>query len=269
MRKGERLPEERRNLFKKLDAELKPRELMERTENPADMADDALLGILLRTGTNGVDVRELGRRLIDAFGGLKHLLASDWRGIERRIVAHNEKARTDSRLKPIKGIGHVKCLELAAAFEMGKRWARLSPDEVRETVVDDPSTAVRLFRGIMRPDDEYEHLYVLLLGPRNQPICEPVMVSTGMEWFAVVSARRVYKEALKWGAAKIIVAHNHPSGDPTPSDADVEFTRQIKELSALAEVEFLDHIVIGSLRSMGGRGFVSLKEYLGDCPGAE
>ena len=214
-------------------------------------------------------MRELGRRLIDAFGGLKHLLASDWRGIERRIVTHNEKARTDSRLKPIEGLGHVKCLELAAAFEMGKRWARLSPDEVRETVVDDPSTAVRLFRGIMRPDDEYEHLYVLLLGPRNQPICEPVMVSTGMEWFAVVSARRVYKEALKWGAAKIIVAHNHPSGDPTPSDADVEFTRQIEELSALVEVEFLDHIVIGSLRSMGGRGFVSLKEYLGDCPGAE
>ena len=240
-----------KNNFINRGGELMPRELMERAADPALVPDEALLAVLLKTGVQGLNVIELSRRLIEAFGSMKELVSGDWRTLEERIKTWN-KTRPD---RPIKGLGHVKCLELAAAFEMGRRWSRLSPEELKTTKITDSNSAYQIFKTVLTPGDDKENLYVLLLNNKNCPICEPLRISRGTADSAPAYARDVFKEALKWGAIALMVAHNHPSGDPMPSKADIKFTEQLIELSKIAQMRLLDHLVIGereyiSIRSL-------------------
>lgn len=230
-----------KNNFDKRGGELMPRELMERAADPALVPDEALVAILLKTGAHGLNVIELSRRLIEAFGSMKSLVSGDWRTLEGRIKEWN-KTHAD---RPIKGLGHVKCLELAAAFEMGRRWSRLAPDELKSHKVTNPETAYRIFKTVLTPGDDKENLYALLLNRKNCPICEPLRISRGTTDSAPAFARDVFKEALKWGAVAVMVAHNHPSGDPTPSKADFKFTERLVELAKIAEIRLLDHLVLG------------------------
>lgn len=241
-----------KNNFDERGSELLPRELMERAADPALVPDEALVAVLLKTGAPGLNVIELARRLIEAFGSMKALVSGDWRTLEARIRDWN-KAHLD---RPIKGLGHVKCLELAAAFEMGRRWCRLAPDELKAHKVTNPEAAYRIFKTVLTPGDDKENLYALLLYNKNRPICEPLRLSRGTADSAPAFARDVFKEALKWGALSVMVAHNHPSGDPTPSKADLVFTERLLALAQIAEIRFLDHLVLGdasytSLRSLG------------------
>jgi len=240
--------------FAGLSGDLKPRELMERAADPSYVPDAALLAIILKTGTEGIDVYELSRRLIAAFGSVKSVFSADWRALEARIADYNAKNSTT----PIKGIGHVKCLELAAAFEIGRRWARMTPEEIRSFQVKGPEEAYQVFKAVFNPGDDKENLFALLLDVQLHPICEPVRISRGTSDSAPAFARDVYKEALKWGAHAVMVAHNHPSGDPTPSKGDLDFTRRLVELGRLAEVGFLDHLVLGAPEVRGG--YVSVRE---------
>ena len=240
-----------KNNFINRGGELMPRELMERAADPALVPDEALLAVLLKTGVQGLNVIELSRRLIEAFGSMKELVSGDWRTLEERIKTWN-KTHPD---RPIKGLGHVKCLELAAAFEMGRRWSRLSPEELKTTKITDSNSAYQIFKTVLTPGDDKENLYVLLLNNKNCPICEPLRISRGTADSAPAYARDVFKEALKWGAIALMVAHNHPSGDPMPSKADIKFTEQLIELSKIAQMRLLDHLVIGereyiSIRSL-------------------
>ena len=240
-----------KNNFDKRGGELIPRELMERAADPAIVPDEALVAVLLKTGAHGLNVIELSRRLIEAFGSMKSLVSADWRALEERIKGWN-KTHPD---RPIKGLGHVKCLELSAAFEMERRWSRLAPDELKMQTVTDPETAYRIFKTVLTPGDDKENLYALLLNNKNRPICEPLRISRGTADSAPAFARDVFKEALKWGTVAVMVAHNHPSGDPTPSKADFKFTERLIELAKIAEVRFLDHLVLGdgeftSIRSL-------------------
>lgn len=244
------------NDFQNRGGELLPREQMERAADPTHVPDEALVAILLKTGAHGLNVIDLSRRLIEAFGSMKSLVTSDWRALESRIKAWN-KAHPD---RAIKGVGHVKCLELAAAFEMGRRWMRLAPEEIRNRRVTSPEAAYEVFKAVFTPGDEKEELFVLLLNAKNCPICEPVRLARGTQDFAPAFARDVFKEALKWGARALMVAHNHPTGDPTPSKADLDFTCRLVELGRLAEVKLLDHLILGDADSAGGRGFVSIRE---------
>lgn len=240
-----------RNDFDSRGGELMPRELMERAADPALVPDEALVAILLKTGARGLNVIELSRRLIEAFGSMKALVSGDWRALEARVRDWN-KAHPD---RPIRGLGHVKCLELAAAFEMGRRWSRLAPDELRMKRVTDPNDAYEVFKAVLTPGDDKENLYALLLNNKNRPVCEPLRISRGTADSAPAFARDVFKEALKWGATAVMVAHNHPSGDPTPSPADFRFTERLVALAKVAEIRFLDHLVLGdgdyaSIRSL-------------------
>ena len=230
-----------KNNFEKRGGELMPRELMERAADPALVPDEALVAVLLKTGVRGLNVLELARRLIEAFGSMKSLVSGDWRALEGRIKDWN-KTHPD---RPIKGLGHVKCLELAAAFEMGRRWSRLAPDELKAHKVTDSETAYRIFKTVLTPGDDKENLFALLLNNKNRPICEPLRISRGTADSAPAFARDVFKEALKWGATAIMVAHNHPSGDPTPGQADFKFTERLATLAKVAEIRLLDHLVIG------------------------
>ncbi len=246
-----------KNNFTARLGDLMPREKMIRAADPKDVDDVALLAVLLKTGTNGCDVVELSRRLIDAFGSLKGLVGSDWRRLENRISEHNKKCPE----RPIKGVGRVKCLELSAAFELGRRGARLSHQELTLKSVRNAGDAYSVFRGIVAAAESQEILYVLPLDAKRRPLCEPFGVSLGTVDYTPVVARDVFRKAISWGAQAVVVAHNHPSGDPTPSQDDLEVTQRLIAASHLLDIVFVDHIVLGSPSSADGEGYVSIRNY--------
>lgn len=245
-----------KNNFTAKLGDLMPREKMMRAADPKDVDDIALLAVLLKTGTNGCDVLELSRRLIEAFGSLKGLVDADWRRLENRISEYN-KVHLE---KPIKGVGRVKCLELSAAFELGRRGARLTHQELSKISVRNAKDAYSLFRGVVAVAECQENLYVLPLDAKRRPMSEPFIVSLGTSDYTPVVARDVFRKAISWGAQHIIVAHNHPSGDPTPSAEDINVTKSLVEASKFLDVAILDHIVLGSPSSHNGHGFVSIRD---------
>ena len=245
------------NKFKNKNDSLKPREQLMRSIVTSEVSDDALLAILLKTGSNGCDVVELARRLIDAFGSLKSLVNSDWRQIQERISCYN-KSNSNRR---ILGIGLVKCLELAAAFELGRRGNRMTFQDLRKKQIRTPSDAYDILFNAVPVSCETETVYVMPLDSKNRPICEPIKVSDGSVSFALVEPIIVFREAVRWSAKSIIVAHCHPSGDPTPSKEDIEATFKLKESAKLLNISLLDHIVLGSPNSNERLGFVSIEEF--------
>ena len=240
--------------FEGLSGDLKPRELMERAPDMSQVPDAALLAVILKTGAEGVDVLTLARRLVDAFGSVKAVFSSDWRGIERRIAAWNENHPD----RPIKGMGRVKCMELAAAFEIGRRWSRMTPEEIRSLQVTDAASAWQAFASVLDPADDKENLWALPLDNKNFPLCEPVRVARGTAATVPAYARDVFKEALRWGGVALVVAHNHPSGDPAPGKADLAFTERLVALAKIAGIRLLDHLVLGHA------SFVSIREQSGN-----
>lgn len=233
-----------------------PREQFKRTDNPREVPDETLVAILLRTGTHGCDVKELAHRLIGVFGSLRALVSSDWRSILARVKEYN-KANPEGR---ITGFGEVKCLELAAAFELGRRRQRLSPGNLREKRIDDADAAHALFRTCFTVDDEQENAFVLALDAGRKPICEPFLVSRGTTNATLMHPREVFKQALRWGAHSIYVAHNHPSGNPNPGAQDFERTSELAKVAKIADIRLRDHLVIGSPESNDGRGYVSIRD---------
>ncbi len=241
-----------KNNFTQSTDELKPRELMERVSNPSLVPDEALLAILLKTGTQGLDVRELSKRLLNAFGSLKSLVSSDWRALETKIKQYN-KIHPE---KVIRGIGHVKCLELAAAFEIGRRWLRLSPDEIKKTKIESSDEAFKLFKTVIDFEDKQENIYILLLDSQCHPLCEPFRVLRGDCSFALVSPKVIFREAIKWSAQGIIIAHNHPNGSNKISDDDLKLTKELQKCSELLEIKLLDHLII--FNPCSENGFISI-----------
>lgn len=118
------------------------------------------------------------------------------------------------------------------------------------------SQAAAIFRVALPAEQREERIFVLPLDANGKMLAEPILVSVGHEeGTTTIDSGAVFREALKAGAEEIIVAHNHPSGDPTPSQADIAATRELRALAERLGVSFLDHIVIGS-----GNGFTSLAE---------
>ena len=127
-------------------------------------------------------------------------------------------------------------------------------------VLNDPAAVVELVRDFVRAtDDDREHFWAILLNARHAYLMH-VEVSVGTQSASLVHPREVFGPALREGAAAIIVAHNHPSGDPTPSREDIDLTRKLAEAGKLLDVTVLDHVVIGNgtlqFVSMAGRGLV-------------
>ncbi len=231
-----------RNGFKALSDELKPREKMRRASSVRAVDDASLLAVMLKTGVQGCDVVELSRRLLKAFGSLSRLVRCDWRELGETIRQYNKAHPTERVL----GIGPTKQLELAAAFELVRRGFDVSPEDVRAKVVDSTEAAVEIFRRALVLGEEQENLFVLPLDAKRHPLCEPICATRGTLDMSPVHSREVFKDAIRWGAHAVIVAHNHPSGDSTPSRDDVVVTKRLVEASAVIGIALLDHIVIGS-----------------------
>lgn len=201
---------------------------------PAGMSQRELLAILIRMGPRGIGALALADRLLQQFEGLSGLARADL---------------TD--LQQVAGIGPVKAVEIKAALELGKRMILSAPDQQR-TQIKAPADAAQMLMlemGIL----EQEEVRALLLDTRNR-VLSMSQIYRGSLNTATMRIAEVFKPAIRANCASIIVAHNHPSGDPAPSADDVKVTRTLVEAGKLLDIDVLDHIVIAQNR------YVSLKE---------
>ena len=207
----------------------------------ADALSDAeLLAIFLRTGTPGRSALVVGAEMIKAAGGSLSRMAS---------LTVNEIR------KLAKGVGLAKACELAAAFEVGKRLAR-------QTALSEPlGTPEKIydFMGPLLQSLPRESLRVVLLDTRHRLIhAEEVSLGTLNE--SLAHPREILRPAVSHGAYAFVLVHNHPSGDPTPSEADRSLTRRIREAAELMQIHLLDHVIIGRERP-GAPPYFSFKEH--------
>lgn len=199
------------------------------------LSEQELLACILGRGVAGESVLVSARRLLKTFGNL--------RGIAEASV---------EQLASVHGIGPAKAVQLKAAVELARRISR--PSDAQPPVIDSPEAAAALLRPRLL-DKKKEHFLALLLDNRRRLIrISPVAI--GSLSATLVHPRELFKDAIAASAAAILVAHNHPSGDPEPSAHDVEITARLVEAGRLLGIEVVDHLIIGtggmvSLRSAG------------------
>ncbi len=207
-----------------------PREKLERL-GPEALRDEELLAILLRTGYEGRNVLEISR------------------GIIKRYPVNKLVDMDLKELTTIKGIGQAKAAGLVAGFELAKRG--LNQGIGIEPSITSPVDVLGFLTDIK--DRRKEYFVALFLNARNQVICRED-VSVGSLNASLVHPREVFAPAVGSSAASVILAHNHPSGDVTPSREDIELTRRMVQAGEIMGIEVLDHLIVGSER------FLSMKE---------
>jgi DNA repair protein RadC len=219
-------------LIRDLPESERPRERLE-TYGPGSLSTSELLAIILRTGTKSESVINLGSRLLAQFHGLAGIAKASF-----------------SDLCDVRGLGKAKASQLKAALELGKRLMVASPEERPQVKSPaDVANLLMLEMGFL----EQEHLRVVLLDTKNHVLGIPTIYIGSLNT-SVMRVGELFREAVRANCAAVIVVHNHPSGDPTPSPEDVSITRQIVEGGKLLDVDVLDHLIIGQQR------YVSLKE---------
>jgi DNA repair protein RadC len=212
----------------------RPRERLERL-GPGALKSEELLAILLRTGTQREGVLQVAGRLVRERGGLRGLAATD-------LVT----------LASIHGVGPAKATTIAAAFELGRRAAL--EDGISRPQVTGPADIARLLHAEMEVLPQ-EELRLLVLDTKHRVLAS-TMLYRGTVSAAPGRVAELFREAVRHNAAKIAIAHNHPSGDPTPSPDDIAFTRDVVAAGELLDIPVLDHIVFGH----GPDRFVSMRE---------
>ena len=236
----------------------RPREKLRRDPSGESLSDAELLAIVLNTGTAGCPVFELAIRLLGVFRSLDDFVSADWLAMKTRIAEWNARNRNAQ----IRGVGDGKLLRISAAFLFERRArARLEAEAFRKVRYDPkrPEAILPLFAGILSAEPEKEHLFVLPIDPKLRPMCAPIDVSQGTITKTPVHPREVFCEATRYRARAVLVAHNHPDGDPEPSAEDLRVTARLVEAGRLIGIELLDHLVLGAAGSAGGAGFVSLR----------
>ena len=216
---------------RRLPREIRPRERLA-TRGPQVLSDAEVLGVLLGAGRGVADSLELGNRVLVQTGGLSGLVGSS---IEE--------------LAEIDGIGSSKGARLLAAVEIGRRLAVLPPSTRPRIAGPEDVLAVA---ADMRHLDK-EHFRALVLNVKHQ-LLRTVDISIGSLTTSVVHPRELFRAAIRHNGAALVAVHNHPSGDVTPSVADVELTRRLAKAGQLLGIELLDHVILGDGR------FLSLKQ---------
>ncbi len=218
--------------IKDLAEDERPRERLEHS-GPEALSTAELLAILLRVGREGVSAVQLGQQILADLGGLP--------GIQKASFA---------QVCNIKGLGPAKAAQIKAAIELGRR---LAVDTVKKTdAISSPIDAAELVRYEMQGLIQ-EELRVILLDTRNH-VLKASTVYKGSLNTSMVRVGELFREAIERSAASLILVHNHPSGDPTPSPEDAALTRAVVSAGKLLDIEVLDHLVIGH------GNFVSMKE---------
>ncbi|HOC55240.1 MAG TPA: DNA repair protein RadC [Verrucomicrobiota bacterium] len=223
----------------------RPRERL--AEKGADALSHAeLVAILLRTGLKGRNAVEIGKELLARHGSL-HALA---------------RASLED-LQQVKGIGRDKAVTLAAAFTLARKMA----EELRSEspLLDTPEAVAALMREDVRLRN-VEAFQVLLLNTRRRLI-SVVKISDGTLDTILVHPRDVFKPAIAANAAAVVLLHNHPSGESTPSEADIKVTRDLIRAGQLLKIEVLDHVILGRATQERPKDYMSLRElgYFAGC----
>jgi DNA repair protein RadC len=212
----------------------RPRERLARL-GPGALSNAELLAILLGSGIVGMNAVQLAEHILVEAGGLTGLHRAPYDDLRQK-----------------RGVGPAKAAQVKAAVEIGRRLAVASPEERPSIQSPEDAAALLLYEmGAL----EQEHLRVLLLDTRNRLI-HTSEVYRGSLNTSLIRVGEVFRDAVRQHAAAIIVAHNHPSGDPSPSPEDVTVTKAMVEAGKLLDIEVLDHLVIGrgryvSLKSQG------------------
>ena len=218
-------------MMKELPDTERPREkMLEKGVKAVSNAE--LLAILLRTGTKNVPVNRLAEQLLTKYelSGLGN-------------ISPHELSKTT-------GIGLVKAVTVIAGIELGRRLSQKEPDE--RPVIKCPRDAADLMMAELRYQTK-EHFVALLLSTKNHVIAR-VIISVGSLNASIVHPRELFREAISYSAAAVILVHNHPSGDPTPSQEDISLTKQLIAAGNLLSISVLDHVIIGDGK------YVSFKE---------
>ena len=210
----------------------RPRERM-RSSGAGALSNSELIAILLRTGVAGESVVNMSHALLAKFGGLRGLANA-----------------TYGELCSYRGISDAKACQLMAALELGRRLVSLSPEDKAQ--ISSPRDISNLFMAEMS-FLEQEHLRVVLLNTKNL-VLGVKEIYLGNVNSSIVRVAEVFRPAIRDNCPAIVLVHNHPSGDPSPSPEDVNITKQIVQAGAMLDIEVLDHVVIGNQR------FVSMKE---------
>lgn len=197
------------------------------------LATHELLAILLRTGTKSENVVQLSLHILHHFEDLYAL-----------------KMASLDELMAIKGIGKIKAIELKAAIELGLRLNEAN--QIKKGRILSVQMAGKLLR--MELKDEYqEHLIAFFLNSKNEVI-EKKTIFVGSLNTSVAHPREIFRCAVRVSAARVLIGHNHPSGNLTPSSADIEFTKRLQNSGELIGIELLDHVIVGA------DGYLSLRE---------
>jgi DNA repair protein RadC len=215
-----------------IEANDRPRERLAEL-GPQALSNAELIAILLRVGVQGENAVQMGQRLLQDLGGLHGLHQASF---VEMCAQH--------------GLGEAKAAQIKAAIELGRRLAAQEPEE--RAVIHSPADAAELVRYEMGALQQ-EHLRIILLDTRNRVIAIEKLYVGSLN-ASTVRVGEVFRPAIQRSAAALIVIHNHPSGDPSPSPEDVALTRAIVQSGKLLDIDVLDHLVIGHNR------WVSLKE---------
>lgn len=209
----------------------RPRERLLK-HGPSVLSDSELLAVILRTGTKGENVLNMCSRILSTYN-IQQL---------SRI--------SPSRLQEIRGVGSAKAAEIASVFELARRLETFTEED--KPRISSPDAVYRYIYPKLR-ELKKESFIALHLDTKNRLIREET-VSVGSLNANIVHPREVFKTAIQESAAAIIVAHNHPSGDPAPSQNDIDITKKLVESGKVVGIEVYDHIIIGNGR------YLSLKE---------
>jgi DNA repair protein RadC len=201
----------------------RPRERLSKLGSEA-LSSQEILALILGRGIKGESVIVTAQKLLSKFGNLKSLASAS---IEE--------------LTQIKGIGPAKAAQIKATFELSKRLENSSNETVKITVKS-PEDVVKTARSLLKGKKK-EHFLAICLDTRNHLI-KTSTVSIGSLDCSIVHPREVFKDAISSSAASVIFIHNHPSGDPTPSEDDIKMTKRLIEAGEIIGIEVLDHIII-------------------------
>ena len=227
---------EYRPLIRDLPRGERPRERL-KEKGASYLSNAELLAILLRTGVQSESVLDLANRILAKFGGLEGLMRASFEELCRE-----------------RGVGEAKACQIKAALELGRRMISLSSEE--RPRITSPEEAVNLVpeMGVL----DQEELRVICMDSKGR-VRGIYTVYKGNVSSSIIRSSEVFREAVKQNLPSIIIIHNHPSGDPTPSEDDIKITEELLKAGKLLDIEILDHIIIG------GRKYISMREK-GLCP---
>ena len=217
---------------------LRPRELANRV-GLNNIPDDQLLAILIGSGTSGINVCDLARALLHRHGSLSALASL-----------------SEKELQRVKGMGAVKSQQLKSAFELARRLSEeVAPERRPIRTPEDVAQTLREQARVL----ETEAFWVLALDSKNRLLRPPIEATSGLLNASLAHPREIFKEAIRFNAAAVILAHNHPSGDPSPSQEDLKITKRLIDAGGIIGIQVLDHVVLGRL-TRGRNDYMSLRE---------